>query len=130
MKAQTSVANGPLLCLTIVGGGASGCELALSIHARLTHEFQKHNLSPSSVQITLVHKGSDIMPQHHRGVKKIITRLLIERGIILHLNTNIVSVRESSTSNSLQDNKNILICEDGKEIYYDEAIWCTQVTFI
>lgn len=69
------------------------------------------------------------MPQHNRGVRKIMKRLLSERGIILYLDTNVVSIGESSvsSSDSLQDSKNVLVCEDGKQIYYDEVIWCTQV---
>jgi NADH dehydrogenase FAD-containing subunit len=60
------------------------------------------------------------MPQHNPGVRKIISRLLTEKGITVHLNANVVNVTRSAQSTQL-------LCEGGQVIESDEVIWCTQV---
>jgi NADH dehydrogenase FAD-containing subunit len=113
-----------LLRLVIVGGGAGGCELALAMHSRLCDEFQSHSLPLSALEIVLVHKGGELMSQHNKGVRTILTRLIYERGIELHLNAHVIEVKDVSENGS----KNFaLVCEDGRQIHYDEVIWCTQV---
>jgi len=98
--------------------------LALAIHSRLCNEFQSHSLPLSALEVILVHKGQETMSQHNKGMQTIMTRLIIERGIQLYLNAHVVEVRDSSED---LDKKFSLICEDGRQIHYDEVIWCTQV---
>jgi selenide, water dikinase len=117
----SSTSSPSTLRVVIVGGGAGGCELALAIHSRLTKEFQSHGLPISSFRVILVHKGSEIMPIHNPGVRRIVSRLLIEKGIALHLNANVVNVTRAVDSTQL-------LCEDGQVIESDEVIWCTQVS--
>jgi selenide, water dikinase len=126
----TSSSAQPRIHVAVVGGGAGGCELALAIHSRLRHELTSRNLSLSSLQMTLLHKGSHLMPQHNKGVRAIVTRLLTERGVVIHLDTNVVSVKRRGTATTTEGGEGkggVVVCEDGKEIEYDEAIWCTQV---
>jgi NADH dehydrogenase FAD-containing subunit len=121
------------LRVAVVGGGAGGCELALAIHSRLIRELESRNLSVASLEMTILHKGTHLMPQHNKGVRTIVLRLLTERGIVIHLNTNVVSVRRGTAAGASSEEGGeggVIVCEDGKEIEYDEAIWCTQVRFL
>jgi hypothetical protein len=50
-------------------------------------------------------------------------RALSERGIDLLLNTQAIGQRGAEDGRG-----KVLICANGREIPYDEAIWCTQVS--
>ena len=68
--------------LVVVGGGAGGVELALAVQARLASRLG----SPSSevgVQVSLVSRNTQVMPQHSSGVRAIFERVLRERGVQL-----------------------------------------------
>jgi len=63
----------PPFKVCVVGGGAGGVELALSIHHRLL------SLHPN-VEVTIVARG-DIMGNHNKEVGKVFRRILKERGV-------------------------------------------------
>jgi pyridine nucleotide-disulfide oxidoreductase family protein len=103
------------LSLVIVGGGAGGVELALNMQACLENILQakvKNNL-----QIHLIHRGDRLLAGHNHWVSNKLQKILIQRGIKLHL---------------LQDVKEItseqVYCESGLNIKYDHVFWVTQAT--
>lgn len=58
----------------------------------------------------------------HRAVQDTITRHLIEKGIELHNHAEVITAIVTAS------NEKVLVCKDGREVAYDEAIWCTQAS--
>ena len=101
--------------LAVVGGGAGGVELALSMQARLRREFSKLGADPNLVDVTLVSRNDVVMPSHSKMVQNIFMKLMKERSINLVLGKEAVEVK-----------KKTIICNDGTQVVFDECVWCTQ----
>ncbi len=61
--------------IAIIGGGAGGVEVALSLNSR----FQDRK------KISIIHRGTELLPQAPKGLQKKIMQLCRARGITLHL---------------------------------------------
>lgn len=96
----------------VVGGGAGGFELAMTMHARLTKELQK--LGGATVKVGLVTRSA-LLPQHTLGARALAAKAMRDKGIELY------SGYEVSHADAGQ-----LHCTDGRTLSYDECIWCTE----
>ena len=67
----------------VVGGGASGCELALAIQ----HRFSRH----ADFRMTLLQGNDRLLPQHPARAARAFQQALHERGIAVRLNARVVS---------------------------------------
>lgn len=54
------------LRVTIVGGGAGGCELCFGMHRRLHMELEKHGKDPELIQISLINRSATVMSSHNK----------------------------------------------------------------
>ena len=79
--------------LGIVGGGAGGVELALAMQGRL--QSLAHN-----IKIHLFHSGKELLPNHNRYIKYKLQKILIEKGIELHLETRVVALESAKNEGS------------------------------
>jgi selenide,water dikinase len=61
--------------IAIIGGGAGGVEVALSLNSRFAGQKK----------ITLIQRDRELIPEAPRAVRNYVTRLCRERGIELHL---------------------------------------------
>lgn len=102
------------LRIGIVGGGAGGVELVLAMQYRLRRLLTEHGQNPDRLRFVLVTAG-DLLPTHNRKVARIFKRVLKERDIELHLESDVVSVDSESVH-----------CAGGAIIALDEIIWVTQ----
>jgi selenide,water dikinase len=68
------------LQLAIIGGGAGGVELALSLQHRVHQLEQPH----ANLQISLLTDGDRLLPGHNAGVRRHIEVILREREITVH----------------------------------------------
>jgi selenide, water dikinase len=106
------------LTLGIVGGGAGGVELALTLQTRLKsllhHQY-------SSINVDLFHRQSTLMNGYPHNVGERLQQISIERGINLHLNESVVAVE---ALNSLK----LVRCRSGLEVPCDRVIWVTQAS--
>ncbi len=107
-------AEGPL-SIAVVGGGAGGVELTLSIHWRLRNELTQHGKNPDWVQCSLLTAGDTILPTHNAWVRQKFAIILSERGIPVHLNSEVVSYTGSE-----------LLTQNGQHFKADEVMWVTQ----
>ncbi len=110
------------ICLSIVGGGAGGVELAITMQQHLHQILKAKQLSPKPpqempVQIHLFHRGAELMPGHNRWVRQHLQRLLIDRGVQVHL--------EETVSEVLP---NKILCESGLAVECDHIFWVTQAS--
>ena len=100
--------NMPRMRLAVVGGGAAGVELALSAQHRLA------GLRCGAVEVTLVTREA-LLPSHNPRVRRLFERILAERGIAVLTDCAIVRVEPG-----------VLVCGDGKQLAFDEALWVTE----
>jgi selenide, water dikinase len=98
----------------IVGGGAGGVELALTL------QIQLQQLCPAGVTIHLFHRRSELMNSYDNVVRRRFKEVLIDRGIKLHLNEAVESIEPRE--NSLK----LVRCQSGLSRRCDRVIWVTQ----
>jgi selenide,water dikinase len=95
--------------LVVVGGGASGCELALAIHRRLggTRGFR----------LSLLQGNARLLPEFPDRVRHAFAQAFEERGI---------AFRENARVTDAQDG--VLLLEDGEQVGCDAVLWATQAS--
>jgi selenide, water dikinase len=98
----------------IVGGGAGGVELALTIQVQL------QRLCPAGATIHLFHRQPELMNSYADAVRRRFKEVLIDRGVKLHLNEAVESIEP--IKNSLK----LVRCRSGLSIPCDRVIWVTQ----
>lgn len=107
-----------LLNFVIVGGGATGVELAGEMSEYFYYTFSK--LYPKEiidkVQIFLIEKGQELIPQFPPRLRKIAFDVLIKKKINVLLNKGVVEV-----------GKGFVKLDDGTEIKTDTVIWTAGV---
>lgn len=90
--------------LVVVGGGASGVEISLSLQAwRKKHDFE--------TPVTLI-SGSRLLPSEREGISNRIEKIVKEKGIQLLTNTKVTEVKP-----------NTLITSTKKHISFNQVIW-------
>lgn len=103
--------------LSIVGGGAGGVELAMTMQRRLLQILQQVQLPQEILEIHLFHRGAELMPGHNRWVRRHLQSLLINRGIQVHLEETVCEV--------LPDK---IRCDSGLTVECDYTFWVTQAS--
>jgi selenide, water dikinase len=98
----------------VVGGGAGGAELALSMRCRMRRELAKANLDENLVKFTLITRG-EIMPTHAKSVRKTFLGVFAEHGVDVVENDGVMRAENGK-----------LILQSGRAIESNETIWCTQ----
>jgi len=103
------------LRLVVVGGGAGGVELALSMQARLRREVRELGAREEMVEVTLVARSKVLMPAHNPEVQKTFRGIAERRGINLILGAAALGVKGQR-----------VLLEGGREVPCDEVVWCTS----
>jgi selenide, water dikinase len=98
----------------IVGGGAGGVELALTLQMQLQH------LCPAGATVHLFHRQPELMNSYADAVRHRFKEVLIDRGIKLHLNDAVESIEP------IEDSLKLVHCRSGLSIPCDRVIWVTQ----
>ena len=101
--------------VTVVGGGAGGVELLLAMQYRLHKELRLLKRNPDDLHFQLVTQSTEILPTHNAGVQRRFRTVLAERGVQVHVNTNVCEVQAGR-----------LRAASGIVIESDEIIWVTQ----
>ncbi len=105
--------------IAIIGGGGGGVELCFAIHHRLKYELEKIGKDASLLKVMIFQRGEKLMATHNVQVQSMVQRLMAEKSIDVHYNSEIVDVK-------VINNKNCLECKDGRIFDFDEGIWCTD----
>ncbi|MGB0582492.1 MAG: selenide, water dikinase SelD [Limisphaerales bacterium] len=98
----------------IVGGGAGGVELLLSMRHALRKEIPNR---ASSVEFSLFTADDTILPTHARGVQSKYAHILSERNVQVHTNSRVQRVDTSE-----------LEYADGRKHSFDVLIWATNAS--
>jgi selenide,water dikinase len=103
------------LTIAVVGGGAGGVEMLLSMQYRLRHELKALGRNPEELCFVLLTAGDTLLPTHNRGVRDRFARLLRERNIEVHTQAEVVQVSPGC-----------LHTRDGRTFDADDTLWVTQ----
>lgn len=103
------------LRLAVVGGGAAGVELALAIQQRLASELRALGRDPAALAVHLVEAGPEILPTHHRAVRRALLRELAARAIAVHVGAEVRRIEPGR-----------LYTAAGETIAADEVVWATR----
>jgi selenide,water dikinase len=91
LKACILESQGPFRVI-IVGGGAGGVELSLSIEHCLRRLLAQHGDDPRRLHYQLLTDGPHILPTHNAGVRARFERVLGERGIEVRTEHRVIEV--------------------------------------
>ena len=103
------------MTIAVVGGGAGGVELLLSMQYRLRHEFKALGRSPETLKFVLLTSGETILPTHNPGVRERFAQVLRDRNIDVHTQSEVVQVSPGC-----------LHTKNGRTYDADETMWVTQ----
>jgi len=100
--------------VVVVGGGAGGAELALSMRHRTREELKRRGMDENLAKFTLVTRGR-LMPSHAKRVRKTFLNIFAELGVDVIEGDGVVTAEQGK-----------LTLESGRVVSADECIWCTQ----
>ena len=95
--------------LAVVGGGASGCELAVAIHNRLGRFPGFH--------LTLFQGNARLLPHFPARVARAFEEAFLHRGIAWRVGTRVTGAEGES-----------LLLEGGERVAVDAVLWATQAS--
>ncbi|BAY45945.1 selenophosphate synthase [Scytonema sp. HK-05] len=107
--------------IAIVGGGAGGVELALSMQAHL-HRILSGALSEvgnktKALEIHLFQREAELMPHYHKSVRGLVKQVLLQQGVELHLGESVCQVKPHT-----------VVCESGLTVECNSIFWVTQAS--
>ena len=98
----------------VVGGGAGGVELLLSLHRRLTRDVTAAGLDPSGLTFTLVTASDELLPTFPARMRRRFAELLRERGVSVVTGRKAMEVRADA-----------VLVEGIGPLPLDEVFWTT-----
>ena len=114
LQARVYAARRPLQ-IGIVGAGAAGVELTLSMQHALRRLLAEAGRPDDTPTFHLFGSTGSILPTHNRRVGARFMRVLRERGIQVHAGARVAAVAQGT-----------LRVEDGTTHAVDEVIWATE----
>jgi selenide,water dikinase len=109
------VAAGERTRIGVVGGGAGGVELVLSLERRLRREAAEAGLDPARLSFTLITASAEVLPTFPRRLRGRSAEILAGRGIGVIAGGAVVAVEAGAVS----------VAGRGR-IGLDEVLWVTE----
>ena len=107
---QADAAEGKVSTIAVVGGGAGGVEVLLAMQHRLHND-----LGDKAPRFALITDQPQLLPEHAPGVRARFGKLLVARGVVLHLASGAIAV-EAGT----------VITTHHRRIAVDRIVWATS----
>ena len=107
-----------LLTFVIVGGGATGIELAGSLNELIHNAFKKDypNLNYNLARVILLQSGEQLFPSYSQELGNYTEKYLRRQGVKVHLNSKVSKVTAEA-----------VYLEDNTSIFTDTVIWTAGV---
>jgi selenide,water dikinase len=102
-------------CVVIVGGGAGGVELALSVDHRLRKELHEAGRMPAKLSVKIVTASARLLPEFPLGFSRRFDKILSRRGIGVVTGAGVTSIASGS-----------LGIEGQGDLPADEVLWVTE----
>jgi selenide,water dikinase len=99
----------------VVGGGAGGVELLLSMHRRLTRDVATAGFDASGLAFTLITSSDELLPTFPARMRQRFGELLRERGIRVVTGGKVSEVRED-----------LVLVDGNSPVALDEVFWTTR----
>ena len=103
--------RGGRLRVSVIGGGAGGTELALSLRYRLRTLLERAG-APDGVEIILLAETREVVESHAPAVRRRMARLLAERGVRLLSGHRVVAVRADGVDAVSGDGERVTVACD------------------
>jgi selenide,water dikinase len=103
-RLRNQAARGEVERIAVVGGGAAGVELVLAM---------QHRLAEADAEFA-VFSDSPLLPGHDEEVRRMMARILEERGVAIHVGRKVVAV-----------GRNELRLQGGERFEAQAAVWAT-----
>jgi selenide,water dikinase len=103
--------------IAIVGAGAGGVELLLSIQHRLRTLLEREGRSHAHLAYHLFTDGDTILPTYNAWTRRTFRRILDERGVFVHVSSGVVEVTPHRLKTA-----------DGQFHDADEVLWTTEAS--
>ncbi|HYX14834.1 MAG TPA: FAD-dependent oxidoreductase [Nostoc sp.] len=114
------------ISIAIVGGGAGGIELALSMQSHL-HRILRQTQQPiQNLEVHLFQRGTELMPNYHSSVRHQIQQILTARDIKLHLGETVCKVAPTPYRETKEMFE--IKCESGLIVECNKIFWVTQAS--
>ncbi len=117
------------MSIGIVGGGAGGVELALSMQAHLHQILREHQQPIKNLAVHLFQRHEELLPHYHHSVQHLVKQVLTKRGINLHLGETVCQiVPQQITENQGNEERFKIKCESGLTVESQKIFWVTQAS--
>lgn len=118
------------ISLAIVGGGAGGVELALSMQTHLHGILQQNQQPIQNLKVHLFQRHETLLPNYHHSVQYQFQQILMQRGINLHLEETVSQVAPLSSTLANKETEEMfeIKCESGLLVECHKIFWVTQAS--
>jgi selenide,water dikinase len=99
----------------VVGAGAGGVELLLSLERRLRRDLLAAGHDPARLSLALVTSSREVLPSFPKRMRERFAAILAERGIAVRTGSPVAAVAPDG-----------LRLRDGTELPLDEILWTTR----
>ncbi|MEO8752323.1 MAG: FAD-dependent oxidoreductase [Casimicrobiaceae bacterium] len=106
---QADAASGVVQTIGVVGGGVGGVEILLAMQYRL-----QAAMGAGAPRFALITEAPSVVPQQPPMVRAVLGRILVERGVVLHLQSGAMFVEPGS-----------IVASHGRRIAVDRMVWAT-----
>src|SRR5262245_50399381 len=99
----------------VIGGGAGGVELLLSLHRRLTRDVNAAGFEATGLHFTLVTSSDELLPAFPARMRRRFVEILRQRGVSVVAGGNVSEVSQDA------------VCVDGNgAVALDDVFWTTR----
>ncbi|KAJ9457600.1 Rubredoxin-NAD(+) reductase [Diplonema papillatum] len=113
--AERRLSTGQPFRVAIIGAGASGCEMALNVEARLAALAERVAPAGTGSAVELLSRGKEVLGSHSPAAKAEVMAELRRRRIRVHLDADVVSFSEAAS---------VLVTAGGEQVPCDAALSC------
>lgn len=124
LAAEIATQSGPFH-IVVVGGGAGGVELTLSLDHQLRHGMSILQHDSDDLSLTIVEAANKLLPTYNAAARQRLLRALADRRIVVRTDTRIEQIEAGtvklSNGETLPANRTILVTNGGAPPWLAES---------